>query len=321
MEFEFEREFAKLREEGIPYTWSEWFEIAKSRMKLDLKASTLLNYDSYLGKWVTPEWGNRDLKSVTRENVYDLVFEEEEMKLSPHSRKTLLKYIKRLFQMALEEGIVDRNPAVGIKIHVPEVEQKVLTNEEVKIFMREAKITGHRFYPIWALALMTGMRSGELFALNWTDVDLDARMISITKQWTSKTGIGPTKTRRSRVVPISDELLTFLKELKLKQGGAESVLPRLQEWENGEQALVTREFCQAIGVTQVKFHDLRATFITNLLARGESLARVMAMVGHSQIKTTNGYLRKAGVDVKGGTDKLGYGIPEVKQASVLQLVR
>ena len=147
------------------------------------------------------------------------------------------------------------------------------------------------------------MRSGELFALLWSDIDFDSKLISVNKQWTSKDGIAPTKIRRGRFVPISDELLLFLKELKFKAVG-EHVLPRSREWENGEQALVTREFCQSIGVTPVKFHDLRATFITNLLARGESLARVMAIVGHTQIKTTNVYLRLAGVEIRGVADRL-----------------
>ena len=109
-----------------------------------------------------------------------------------------------------------------------------------------------------------------------------------------------------------------IKELKL-QSKDDFVLPRLLEWENGEQAKVTKEFCRAIGITVIKFHDLRATFITNLLARGESLARVMAVVGHTQIKTTNGYLRRAGVDVKGVTDKLGYQIPEDSYGVVIPM--
>jgi integrase len=84
---------------------------------------------------------------------------------------------------------------------------------------------------------------------------------------------------------------------------------------------VTREFCVGLGITSVKFHDLRATFITSLLARGESLARVMSIVGHSELKTTNGYLRKAGVDVQGGTNKLGYKLPQESGAQVLTLVK
>ena len=125
------------------------------------------------------------------------------------------------------------------------------------------------------------------------------------------------------MVPISNELSKFLTELRLRRGGeSEFVLPQLVEWENGEQARITREFCASIGITEIKFHDLRATFITNLLARGEPLARVMSVVGHSQIKTTNGYLRKAGVDVQGATDRLGYNLPvDVAASSVLSLVR
>jgi integrase len=153
-------------------------------------------------------------------------------------------------------------------------------------------------------------------------VDLEGRAIHIVEQWTSKCGFGPTKTRRSRVVPISDDLLAFLRETKLR-GAAKSefVLPRLKEWENGEQAQVTRGFCRAIGITPVSFHDLRATFITNLLGRGESLGRVMAMVGHTQLKTTNVYLRLAGVEVQGGTEKLGYRLPPSGGGQVVELRR
>jgi integrase len=86
-----------------------------------------------------------------------------------------------------------------------------------------------------------------------------------------------------------------------------------------KQAQVTRDFCFGIGITPVKFHDLRATFITNLLARGESLARVMSIVGHNELKTTNLYLRKAAVDVQGGTNKLGYKVPKVENAEVISL--
>lgn len=160
-------------------------------------------------------------------------------------------------------------------------------------------------------------------ALGWNDIDFEGMTISVSKQWTSKAGYTTTKTQRSRIVPMSDDLAQFLKELKLKRGSdGQFVLPHFREWENGEQAKITREFCAAVGITPVKFHDLRATFITNLLSRGVPLAQVMAVVGHNQLKTTNGYLRKAGVEVRGVTDKLGYAMPEdIQGAKVLSLVR
>ncbi len=318
IEFELKRELAKLKEEAVPYRWSEWFEECLKRMKLTQRPSTVIGYDKQLRKWASPRWNHLELSKISRMEIYTTIYEELDVNLSPFTRRTILKMARRVFQMAVEEGLLDRNPCTGIQVKVPEVEQKVLTNAEVEIFLREAKRNHHRFYPMWALALMTGMRSGELFALLWTDLDLDARTISVSKQWTSKNGFGPTKTQKNRVVPISDDLAKFLKEMKLKRGAeSESVLPRFPEWEHGEQARITREFCEAIGITSVKFHDLRATFITNLLARGESLARVMSMIGHTQLKTTNGYLRKAGVEVQGATERLGYKLPDDREGVVL----
>lgn len=322
VEFELMRELAKLKEEKIPFRWSEWYDECLRRMKLIHMPSTIWGYQNQVGYRVNPHWKEIEIHKFTRADVHALIFEKIGDDLSQNSKKTILKQVRRIFEMAVEEGILDRNPCAGVQVKVPEIEQKVLTTAEVEIFLREAKLTNHRFYPMWAMALMTGMRSGELFALKWVDVDLEGRIISVSRQWTNKCGYGPTKTQKSRVVPISEDLTKFLKELKLRRSvEGEFVLPHLTEWENGEQAKVTQEFCAAIGVTPVKFHDLRATFITNLLARGESLARVMAIVGHSQLKTTNIYLRKAGVEVKGGTDKLGYKLPEgLIGARILTLV-
>lgn len=319
IEFELKRELAQKREEKVPYRWKEWFDQCIAQMRLHYRPSTLFNYESQLAKWIHPKWQNLELDQIAKKDVYSAIYEDMDPKLSAHSQKSILKMVKRIFQMAVEEGVLDRNPCIGIQVRVPEVEQKVLTNTEVEIFLREAKATNHRFYPIWAMALMTGMRSGEMFALRWTDIDLEGQTISVTRQWTSRNGFGPTKTQKNRIVPVSDDLLRFLKERKLQRGSeGEFVLPQLTEWRVGTASKVTKDFCGALGITPVKFHDLRATFITNLLARGESLARVMAIVGHRELKTTNGYLRKAGVDVLGATERLGYKLPgEIAQARVL----
>lgn len=321
VEFELKRELAMLKEQKIPLRWGEWFDECMREMKITMRPSTVYNYQTQVRKWVHPHWEKIELRAITRADVHELIFEKCALIKTPNNRKTLLKLVKRLFEMAVDEGQIERNPCNGIQVRAPEVEQKVLTTIEAETFLREAAITDHRFYPIWALALMTGMRSGEMFALRWSDLDLDSRIIHVTRQWTNKNGYGPTKTQKSRIVPISDDLLAFLKELKVKRGLEESVLPRFIEWENGEQARITRDFCEIIGITPIKFHDLRATFITNLLARGESLARVMSIVGHHQLKTTNGYLRKAGVEVQGGTDKLGYKLPQMTNGQILNLRR
>jgi len=222
---------------------------------------------------------------------------------------------------AVHEGFLNMNPCAGLFVKVAPIEQKVLNKNEVEILLREGKDSNHPFYPVWVFSLETGMRSGEMFCLLWTDIDFESCLIFVDKSWNNKNGVKSTKSGKSRVIPISDDLLLFLKELKLQSTPDSAyVLPRLTEWARGEQARVLKAFCKSSGITLVRFHDLRATFITNLLAQGVSLARVMAVVGHTQIDTTNIYLRKAGIDLKGVTNELGYSIPSYQKAQVLKLV-
>lgn len=312
IEFELKRELANKKEEGSSYRFQAWFSQCMERMKYNNMPSTVINYTSLINKWVMPHWKDRDIATIKKSDVYDLVFIQCKAITAEWSQRNLIKTVKRVFQMAVEEGLIDKNPCLGITIRIPESIMKVLNPSEVQTLLTEAKITNHPFYPIWVFALLTGMRSGEMVALEWNDIDLENRLISVNKQWTNKNGLVlGTKTSKNRIVPISDELYQFLIELKLLRGTEKNVLPFLKEWEHGDQARVIREFCIAIGITSVRFHDLRATFITNLLSRGESLARVMAIVGHSELKTTNCYLRKAGVELKGGTDKLSFKVPKL----------
>lgn len=306
IEFELKRELANLKDQKPTFTFAEWFERCLSQMKCLNRPSTVINYNKMLSKWVLPHWKNIRLNEISRSDISSLLNHRLDPSLSPWTKRNILKMIRRIFQMAVIDGHLPFNPGIGIQVKVSESIQTVLTAAEAQTFLKVAKECNHRFYPVWVVALLTGMRSGELFALRWSDIDLEAQMIKVSRQWTNKNGITETKTGKTRMVPISKELGSFLSDYRLGRLQEEFVLPHFIDWENGEQAKVTREFCQAIGVTPVKFHDLRATFITNLLSQGEPLARVMAIVGHSQLKTTNVYLRKAGIEVFGATEKLKY---------------
>ena len=311
-----------LLEKGKPrrVTWGMWFTKCLEQMKITHRPTTVENYGFMMGRWVTPMFQDRYLDEITPADIHSLVFDQKP-KASPSTRRTILDVVRRILGRAVEEGILLRNPALPIKVKVPQPVQSILNATEVQNLLHEAKRTNHRFFAIWAAALFTGMRSGELYALRWTDIDLENRRIYVTRSWNNKAGYGPTKSQRNRVVPISNSLMRLLAELRLA-GRSQSpdedfVLPHLQEWTDGEQAAVLRRFCQTIGITSVKFHDLRATFITQLLLKGVALAQVMSIAGHTEIGTTNGYLRVAGTDLEGTTEKLSYSLPEDRLAQVL----
>jgi len=104
-EFEMKRELAMLRESKVPYRWSEWCEVCLKRMKLTYRPSTCVDYETRMKKWIHPRWGNMELNQITRDDVYTVIFEH--LQMSEHSRKTILKIVRRLFEMAVEEGILD----------------------------------------------------------------------------------------------------------------------------------------------------------------------------------------------------------------------
>lgn len=281
--------------------------------RLRFRNSTYVGYKFNFEKWINPVWKDRFIDEITTGDVHALVFEHVQG-VSSHTRKGLIKIIKRAFQFAIEDDLLSRNPAVGIKVKVADANQGALNHNEIAIFLKEAKSVNHRFYPHWALAILTGMRSGELQSLRWSDVDLVSGVISISKSWTRYNGEGPTKTARNRVCPISGECRKFLQELKLQAGQSEYVLPRQWEWAHGQLAQITKEFCRGLGISEVTFHDLRATFITQLLKNGVSTSKVMAIVGHSSLRTTEGYLRLCGKDIEGATEALNITLPDIVEA-------
>lgn len=288
--------------------WSKWSEHFLDRYRVEYRNSTFVGYKGFLEKWINPLWSDRFLDEITPSDVHAMVFDSIK-DVSSHHRRNILKVIKKAFDVAVQDGILNRNPASGIKVKIAEVSQQVLNRKEIDILLKEAKSVQHRFYPHWCLAILTGMRSGELQALRWSDVDFVNGIISINKSWTRFNGEGPTKSAKNRICPMSAESRRFLQELKMQTGSTDHVLPRLWEWEHGCQAQVLRDFCRGIGITPVKFHDLRATFITQMLNNGVALAKVMTIVGHSSISTTQCYLRLSGKDVEGATEALGVEVP------------
>ncbi len=149
------------------------------------------------------------------------------------------------------------------------------------------------------------MRSGELHALKWSDIDLDNKIIRMTKSFNPKLrGIKSTKNSDWRNAHISADLENVLIELKNARGNEEFVLPHLTGWDGGYVGTILRNFLKSIGIEKyVNSHTLRACFATHVLASRAEATQVMKMGGRADFKTFQIYVRMAGVDVKGVTDK------------------
>jgi integrase len=282
-----------------------------------MREKTLYNRDKCL-KAATASWVDKFVDSITSNDIRHVVVVDYGDR-SISQQKSILQYIRCAFEHACEVGIVQKNPAPNIAFKVGDKIKKVLNEEQVRILLNKAKALNWKWYPHYAVALYTGLRSGEMYALTWDKVDLNSRQILVDSSWSNKDGLKSTKSGNDRMVEIAPTLLPLLQELRLKSGGVGSVLERHQEWTDGRQAQELRRFQEGLGLPQTRFHDLRATWCTLMLSKGVEPIKVMLMGGWENMKTMQIYMRKAGVSIRGITDVLRLHDPVVREANVVNL--
>jgi integrase len=279
---------------------------------------TIYDYQTGLEAYTMEKWAKRRIDSITTPEIRDLV----NVSLSDRgvgTRKNALKFIRAVFSYALEMDYVDRNPCPKMKFRIGDKLKGVLTEPQVRVLLQKAKEMNVSWYPHWLMAVYTGMRSGELYALTWDKVNLETRQIIVDSSWNSKDGFKSTKSGDDRIIEIAPPLLETLKELKLRSAGCIYVLPRIVKWDRGGQAEELRMFLLGCGLPSVRFHDLRATWATLLLSKGVEPIKVMKMGGWKDMKTMMIYIRKAGVDISGATDNLNLHNPRYEPARVLSI--
>jgi integrase len=109
-------------------------------------------------------------------------------------------------------------------------------------------------------------------------------------------------------VPVSSDFYWFLvHDLKTEvMAPDQPLLPAFSDWRLGLQAVILRGFCQANSIPSIKFHTLRACFATQLIASGIPATVVMKICGWKDMKTMQRYIRLAGIDEGGATERLKF---------------
>ncbi len=275
----------------------------------------------------TAEWVELRAAEIAPVNVTRLLHKLEGQGFAGSTVVRLLGDVRKVFDLALLHEIkgVTRNPTTGISIKSRRRKRdEILSRDEIRKLLVYAKMYEPQWYFIWSFAVYTGLRNGELFALKWSDLDMDENcpLIRAQRSYNKRTReYKETKTGESREIPICQPLLEVIQELKrwhlhevtrTSKEQSEFVLPRPGLWQNGYQAKVLREFCKEIGISTICFHSLRACFATELLRRGVPQIKVQAVGGWSDMKSMTHYVRLSGINVKGVTDALDFSSPEMQ---------
>ena len=309
----------RIRKAIVP-TWSKMLgEFVEASLNRGLMQKTVYDYRVCLEAHTLGAWGSRLVDTITTQDVR-LLLQEKVGERAPSHQRYMLKAIRCVFNHAFEAGHIVRNPTPQLKFKVGDKIQKVLTEDQARMLLAKAKDQDWKWYPHYAVALYTGMRNGELYALTWDKLDFDQRTILVNCAWNSKDGLKSTKSGDDRMIEIAPALLPILRELQTAADGSPYVLPHLYEWQKGEQARQLGTFLRANGMPEVRFHDLRATWATMLLSKGVEPIKVMKMGGWKDLETMMIYARKAGVDIRGAMDCLNLHSAE-EPSKVLHLAK
>ena len=272
-----------------------------------------------LHRW-TKHWYRESAAQISAADVTKLLHEMKEQGSSPSTMQKIRGDIKKVFDFGIlfdHVRGVKHSPTTGVTIKSRKrMRTEILRDDEIKKLLSYARQYEPTWYFIWGFAVYTGCRNGELYALKWSDIDFNERMITVQRSYNKKYRQEKcTKTGEWRHIAICEPLWEIVNELKqihdhdVQRGVCNHVgyvLPRPGKWQNGEQASKLRQFCEEIGITPVCFHTLRACFATELLKRGVDIPSVMRVGGWSGIKTMMHYVRLSGVSDRGITDPLDY---------------
>jgi integrase len=224
--------------------------------------------------------------------------------LSPRTRRHIHRILKSALSRAVEQQLLARNPADAFKKRLPKVERKEMTTlEPAQAARLLSEIRHTRIYWPALIALATGMRRGEVLALRWRNINLDRGTLSIVESLEqTKAGLRfkAPKTEKSRAVTLPafavDELRARRREqaeellaLGIRLTG-DTLLCARADGAPMQPRSLTHEFTRLVGrikdMPRVRYHDLRHSHATQLLAAGVHPKVAQERLGHSTISTT-----------------------------------
>ena len=279
-----------------------------------VRQRTYRNYAGVVKSHISPALGGIRLAKLSPQRLQRFYREKQEAGLT-RTVRLCHAVLHRALGQAAKWNLVPRNVADLVDApRVPKKEFTPLSPEEAQRFLAAAE--GDRFYALYVLAVTCGLRQGELLGLKWEDIDAEQGALQVRRQlqWVKAEKeegdrkrtppnwvlTEPKSAKSRRVVTLPALAVAALKKHKARQG--EEKLKMGEVWQDLGFVFTTpigtpedasnlrkRSFVPLLekaGLPKVRFHDLRHTCATLLLAQGVHPKLVQEQLGHSQISLT-----------------------------------
>lgn len=265
---------------------AEW----KPGAALALRRSSVRYYSFQLDRHILPALGPSPLCDLTRARVEACLSDLKRKGCGNATMRGVRATLSTVLQTAVERQFLEGNPAHGIRIRETDIARprRFYSPDQVRKLL---PVLPEPCRTIVLLAVLAGMRIGEVLALRWSRVDLTRGTIEVAATF-SDGKFGPPKTRSScRVLPISSPLGRILEAHRRRAARSRPEDLLFRTWKGtplNAKNLYNRILapaCDAIAEPRVSWHSFRHTHAT-LLSEAASLKTAQALLGHSDLETT-----------------------------------
>jgi integrase len=248
-------------------------------------------------KHIAPHFGHLKPSGVDTGRILEFIETKRDEGLNPATIRIFISILSSLFKNLVHKKVATANPCLGLPEDVRALIKSTHDSDDVPYIEKLADVK--RIYldlpePLnvaYAIGAMAGLRTGEIFALRWSNVDLEARLIHVRESVR-----GPLKNKKARHVLMLDPLLPVLREWKLKSGGEGRVIPPLRcdgdKVDKHTPGKFLRATLKDLGLQREGlgwYEATRHTFASQWVLNGNSIEKLSKMLGHYSVVMTERY--------------------------------
>lgn len=264
------------------------------------RATTVANYDKMARLYILPHVGGVKLCKLTHTHIDNLHQALRSDGIGNGTIRIVHNILRRAIAVAIRRGDLAMNPCDRVgRPKRPDREMRALTEAEAGAFLRAA--SSDRLRALYILAIGTGMRQGELFGLKRADIDLDAGTVTVRRTLVHSKGVfveNPPKSKAgNRRISLTQETVKALREHYERmnaEGNAWASYVFCTRsgsplWRSNVFRKSFRPILEAAGLPEIRFHDLRHTSASIMLAKGLNPKVVAQRLGHDVVTLLKTY--------------------------------
>lgn len=285
-------------------TLGEWYKTWIEQYKENqVKAGTIISYNDYFNCCIKEGLGKKKLVDIRGEHIQKFYNDLRKRGFTLSSMRIVNAILNGCLKQAMKNGLIERNPVplATLPKGKAKEEHRVFTKAEQEIFMGYAQDS--YLYNMFALAIRTGLRGGEIRGLKLSDVDKAANLLHVQRTLKYEAGRGffedtPKTTTSKRDIPLTKDIITIIDrerqvygEKVLRMGGYIFHLPDGTPISRGRVQIEIDRIVKKINEAGINFerftpHCFRHTFATRAIESGMKPQTLKTILGHSTLAMT-----------------------------------